>query len=136
MYGRFYPLTDSNTITTEWQWLDYKTDADALKDHKLRATIAEAPAYDPLTHRLVETAPVLQGLSVAVGWEVVELSADEAKAAKRAAIVAALATSDAAYKPRWAEDARRGQAPHESEQAWLDEREALRGQLAALAVIQ
>ena len=131
-YGRFYTLGDDNALTGEHAWANYETDADALKDRKLRATIAEAQAFDPLTQRLVETAPVLQGLGVTVGWEVVELSTDESKAAKRAAIVSALAASDAAYKPRWAEDARRGQAPHASEQAWLDEREALRGQLAAL----
>ena len=131
IYGGWNRI-ENGTLTGEWQWgLDFPDAVTAKANGWFPDLDPGRPIFDRMTQGLV-TSRTLQGDVVSVGYTVVELSADEAKAAKRAAIVAALATSDAAYKPRWAEDARRGQAPHESEQAWLDEREALRGQLAAL----
>lgn len=50
----------------------------------------------------------------------------------REQIIAALAASDERRQTRWDEDARLGNPIHPSEQAWLDERAALRAQLAAL----
>lgn len=44
-----------------------------------------------------------------------------------------LSALDLAFDPRWHEDARAGTSPYAREQAWLDERAALRAERAALS---
>ncbi len=128
-HGRIYEITEAGAIVG-WSWGKTDDPAALRAQGKLPGVVDDAPAYDPLTQRLVEHAAI-QGLVVRVTYTVEALSTDESNAAKRADLKSQLVASDNAFSPRWVEDLSKGHQ-YAGFTAWMAQRDALRAQLDAL----
>jgi hypothetical protein len=95
-----------------------------------------SPEYDKGTHRLsgefaLEVDASERRVIRTAG--VADIPPEQLAAARREEILLQLRQTDAAFDPRWHEDARAGDPPHASEQAWLNKRAGLRATLALLS---